>query len=147
MVTGSRVRAAAALVLLIVTAAGCREGRGGIPAETSAESLFESGVAAAEKGNCATAVSSLTTALNSGRLTVDLIDDALIARAKCHAAEGRYDAALADLDVASQGGDDPSAVHLVRAEVLLKQGEKGLAKAEFGMAKKLNPKAKPPAGL
>lgn len=150
MVTNPFASSAWFVVPILLLAGGCggpNSHEHGLPPGKGAEDLLEEATAAAGKGDCASAIPAATTALDSGLLLAELVDDALLVRAKCLAAEGRFDDALADLDEAGRGADDLSVVHAARGDVLLKKGDMGLAKAEYAMAKKMNPKVEVPAEL
>ena len=141
MVKSARFHQQLLLVILIVTfGLGCTDRRGGVPYNASAESLVEQGIAAAEKGDWETAIDFLTAGLESGRLAVDFVSQALVARARCQAALGKLDLASADLDEAEPGIEDVSELHAARGDLWLTRGDLKNAKAEYERARKLNPR-------
>lgn len=147
MVTVIQKRPLTAVLVALFVLSGCSDDRGGLPEETTAEGLIEKGLADAEAGNCEAAVGEITAALGSGRLNVDLVDDALLARARCLAEQGNFDAAIDDINEAVQGAGDVSAVHATRGFVLLKRGDKDAARKEYDIAKRKNPKIEVPSDL
>jgi len=127
---------------------GCAgEDRHGLPPQKGAEDLLRDSKAAAEAGDCDQAIAAATAALDSGLLLNELIDDALIVRARCLADQGKFDDAMADINEAVRGADDLSAVHAARGDVLLLRGDKEAAQKEYGIAKRMNARITVPSEL
>lgn len=135
-----------ALSLAFLT--GCGGPRTADPeALASAQVAYDNAVAEIEAGNHESAVPLLENALApGGGLPPDVFTEGLVQRAICYARLERFDEALADLDIASQGASDMSAVHVARAFVFKKQGKTKESSQEMSAAKKINRKARPVKG-
>ncbi len=127
------------LCLATVLACGC-DGQTVAPATAlKAQSAYDAGLEAFTGGNYGNALTDFNTAIESPGLTPDLLVDALLKRAQCHAEAGAFDAALADISQAEIGATELDQLHFVRGSVLNKKGDAQAAQAEFEKARQINP--------
>ena len=133
-----------AFASLLITVTGCGAGPVAPGKIAHAQEAYDTGVQAFESEDFPTAISRLTEAIETPGLLPDLIVQAYLTRARCHAETGDFPAALADLAVAEEGAGDLDQLHVVRGIVLRKQGDASAARTEFEKARQINPRVQLP---
>jgi tetratricopeptide (TPR) repeat protein len=102
-------------------------------AESSLEDsqrAFDEALSAMESKDHARALESFTVAIDAGGLSPDQAAEAYFRRGACNAELGDFDAALADLESASEGYGNLEEVHELRASIFDAQGKSAEAEAE-----------------
>ena len=95
--------------------------------------LYQEAQAAADAGDCATAIEKVTAAF-AQNINPDFAEKAYVLRAKCRAESGDYDGALTDLDHALEGTVEPGDLYATRGDIYLKMGNKERAGIEYSQA-------------
>lgn len=103
-----------------------------------AEAAVEEGLNALSSGDYTKAEGQFTIGLSGGLTRPDLVEQALLGRARSRIALKKFDEAQADLDELSEGAGDLDQVWVVRAEFALQSGDKDAAKLAYLEAKKIN---------
>lgn len=133
-------------MLLVLPIAGC--GGSGAPASLVAgsENALAAGAESLQNGDFAAAEKELTAAIERGGLQPDLLEQALLDRARARIGLQDFDGAKSDLDELEKGAAAMDQLWLVRGELLQKQGDEAGAKNAFQQARKINPKVAIPSG-
>jgi tetratricopeptide (TPR) repeat protein len=127
------------MVLILAFGAGCSS-----PAEQLEETRkaasqdYNEALAAFSSGDRAAAEQKFTMVLERGGINPDLYCDAMLRRAVCWAAAGKFDEALADLQTLQAGGGPPDQILAARSYVLGKQGKAAEARAALAKARQYN---------
>jgi tetratricopeptide (TPR) repeat protein len=135
-----QVRRALTLLIMIAFAApllGC-SGVPSAPDRKSTSETLQMGLDAFSHKSYGPAAEALTVAIDSTQLNSDQYVDAMIKRAICYGAEGKYDDALADLTKLEAGAPNLDQVFAARAFVLKKQGKVAEANAAMAKARQYN---------
>jgi Tfp pilus assembly protein PilF len=125
-------------VVVIGICIGCGESEQALHRMNSADSM-RFGLESYASKNYADAHKHLTDALTIGGLHADAYAEVLVKRAVASAHLKQFDAALEDLDRASQGAPQMDVIHAARAFVFQCQGNREAATTEFAVAKRINP--------
>ncbi len=126
------------LGLTLAHCAGCGDSGGDVGTRQSASIAYGAGVDAFAKKDYPAACELLTQALDQGGLNSDLYADAMVKRAVCYGAAGKFDEALADLTKLEAGAPNLDQVFAARAFVLKKQGKVAEANAAMAKARQYN---------
>jgi tetratricopeptide (TPR) repeat protein len=124
---------------------GC--GRKEIPKDivSVAEGSYQDAVTMVGNKAYAEALSLLDKALGEGGgLNPDLVSEAYVLRARCHAELGNLDKADADMIEAEKGAGDLAQLLLVQGIIAKKKGDSAAAETSFSKAKELDPNIKIP---
>ena len=125
--------------------AGC--GRKEIPKDivSGAEGSYQEAVTLVANNAFAEALPLLDKALGEGGgLNPDLISEAYVMRARCHAELGNLDKADADVNEAEKGAGDLAQLLLVHGIIANKRGDSAKAESSFSRAKEIDPNIKIP---
>jgi Flp pilus assembly protein TadD len=104
----------------------------------ASQQAFAEGMTAFNNGDYADAELKLTAAIDLKGLNPDSYCDALIRRAACWAAAGKYDEALTELKSQESSGGPPDLIDVARSFVYRKQGKLGESRAALAKARKFN---------
>jgi tetratricopeptide (TPR) repeat protein len=77
-------------------------------------------------------------------LNPDLISEAYVIRARCHAELGNLEKADADMNEAEKGAGDLAQLLLVHGIIAKKKGDSSKAESSFSRAKEIDPNIKIP---
>lgn len=132
-----RIGCCLAAVAGMLLSPGCG---GSLPAKKviAAEAAVEAGLEALGSEDFTKAEEQFTIGLSGGLTRPDLVESALLGRARSRIALEKFDEAEADLEELSEGAGDLDQVWVVRAELALKAGDKDAAKLAYLEAKKFN---------
>jgi tetratricopeptide (TPR) repeat protein len=111
----------------------------------TAESSYEQALAMINSKSYSEALTLLDKALGEGGgLNADMVTDAYVARARCHAELGNLDKAQADINEAEKGTGDLANLLLVQGILAMKKGDDATAQSNFSRAREINPEIKTP---
>ena len=111
----------------------------------TAESSYEQALAMINSKSYSEALALLDKALGEGGgLNADMVTDAYVARARCHAELGNLDKAQADISEAEKGTGDLANLLLVQGILAMKKGDDATAQSNFSRAREINPEIKTP---
>ena len=133
--------------LLLCGLSGCGDSSAAPDQIAAAEGGFDAGRQAFQNGDFAAAESQLSSAVASGTLQPDLLENALLLLARARIASGKITEAEVDLKQLEGGAMAMDQYWLAMAELLVKKNDSAGARKALQEAKKANPKLELPATL
>lgn len=126
------------LLIALAFTPGCGGSTGDSGSRQTAAQAAETARQEFDQRNYAAAAEHFTQAIDAGGLNSDLYVDAVLRRAVCYGAEGKFDEALADLSKIEQGAPNLDQLLAARAFVLKKMGKTVEANAAMAKARQIN---------
>ena len=135
------------LALVTMLPSGCSSPAASSSQFSSAEAAFEAARVAFEKQDYTTAEASIKTALEAGTLQPDLVESALLLRARSYIQLGKLPEAESELQQLQANAANLDQVWLAIAELKLKQNNPTSARDAVREARKANPRIPIPPNL
>ncbi len=142
-----------ALVITAVMAAitlglsGCHSSSVPSALAINADAAVARGLEAIEGSDWETAETELTSAIDAGVLSGDQYEETVLARAKARLENDDLEGAEEDISMLEEGAAAMDQVLALKASLLLRQGDKSLAKRTLAEARKINRNVIAPKGL